>query len=88
MICASAKPSVEFDERGDLLIRIPRARLLQDDLRRITQAIETVLNRAEPAETQIAAWENDTLLGLIGQFEAKVTDGSSQHDRDLYLRSL
>jgi len=86
MISASPMPSVEFDERGDLLVRIPRARLLQDDPRRIAQVIETVLTRPDPAETD-TAWENDTLFALIGRFEADITDGSSRHDHDLYHRS-
>lgn len=85
MINTSAIPSVEFDERGDLLVRIPRARLLQNDPQRIAQAIETVLACSNPAETN-TAWESDAFLDLIGRFEADVTDGSLHHDRDLYLR--
>ena len=85
MINTNAIPSVEFDERGDLLVRIPRARLLQNDPQRIAQAIETVLARSNPAETN-TTWESDAFLGLIGRFEADVTDGSLHHDRDLYLR--
>lgn len=85
MISSGARTSVEFDERGDLLVRVPRARLLHDDPRRIVQAIETALARSGPAETE-TAWETDALLDLVGRFEAEVTDGSLRHDRDLYER--
>lgn len=75
---------LEFDERGDLVIRIPRSRLLQDDPNRIARAIETVL--AHSGQDQVVAdWEGDPWLDLIGRFVAEVSDGSEHHDRDLYL---
>lgn len=78
---------LEFDERGDLVIRIPRSRLLQDDPHRIARAIEAVLARSGQARAE-ADWESDPLLDLVGRFVAEVSDGSERHDRDLYLERL
>lgn len=87
MSSPSTSTLLEFDERGDLVIRIPRSRLLQDDPNRIARAIETLLARSGQAQAE-ADWESDPLLDLVGRFEADVSDGSERHDRDLYLERL
>lgn len=86
---SSPSPStlLEFDERGDLVIRIPHSRLLQDDPNRIVLAIEALLARSDQVRAEMD-WESDPLLDLVGRFEADVSDGSEFHDRDLYLGRL
>lgn len=75
---------MEYDEQGDLVIRIPRHLAKQYDADRIAFAIEGVLHQpvAQRAEH---GWDNDPLLDLIGRFEADVSDGSQHHDKYLYL---
>jgi hypothetical protein len=84
MSSPSMSTLLEFDERGDLVIRIPRSRLLQNDPNRIALAIETMLARPDRVRTE-ADWDSDPWLDLVGRFEADVSDGSERHDRDLYL---
>jgi len=84
MSSPSTSTLLEFDERGDLVIRIPRSRLLQNDPNRIALAIETMLARPDRVRAE-ADWDSDPLLDLVGRFEADVSDGSERHDRDLYL---
>jgi hypothetical protein len=87
MSSPSTSTLLEFDERGDLVIRIPRSRLLQNDPNRIALAIEILLARPDRVRTE-ADWESDPLLDLVGRFEADVSDGSWRHDHDLYLARL
>ena len=75
---------MEYDEQGDLVIRIPRHLAKQHDAGRIALAIEGVLH--QPVAQRVEhGWDNDPLLNLIGRFEADVSDGSQHHNKYLYL---
>jgi hypothetical protein len=74
---------MEYDERGDLVIHIPRHLLMRHDINRIVFAMKDVLKLTDTVQTE-PDWDRDPLLDLIGRFEADVSDGSLQHDLYLY----
>lgn len=74
---------MEYDEQGDLVIRIPRHLLIRHGANRIVFAIEDVLTRTDAVQTE-PDWDHDPLLDLIGRFKADVPDGSLHHDLYLY----
>ena len=75
---------MEYDEHGDLLIRVPKRLVERFEKKMIFLALENMLGEVARAKGTRTEYETDPIWGIVGIGESDVRDGSFKHDKYLY----
>jgi hypothetical protein len=76
--------NVAYDLSGNLLLTIPKSYIQNADQDTLLQSVERLLKSAKKKVTSQNNWKGDSAADIIGIGESGVSNGSVDHDRDLY----
>ncbi|HIH12380.1 TPA: hypothetical protein HA242_01530 [Candidatus Woesearchaeota archaeon] len=72
---------IKYNEKGDLVITIPKRIAKKYENRIIGGLLEGVVS-AKKSKT--AKWEGDSIRDIIGIYSSGIKDGSLKHDKYIY----
>ena len=80
----SSGTMMEYDEHGDLLIRVPKRLVKRFEENMIFLALENMVGQVAKTRMAKSDYEKDPIWGIVGIGESDVTNGSINHDKYLY----
>ena len=75
---------IQYDERGDLVIRIPKRLVRRFEENLLSSAIEQLLPHPPLKEAAKTSWADDPILRTIAICDTGLRTGSTDHDSDIY----
>lgn len=76
--------NVAYDLSGNLLLTIPKSYIQNADQDTLLRSVERLLKSAKKKVTSRNNWQGDSAADIIGIGESGVSNGSVDHDRDIY----